>query len=203
VNYSEIKALAISYSDRADAEVADRMDDFLRIVEARINRPLKTQKMSTRVTINSITGQEYYGLPADFDGLRDIEIQDTDGNRTTPPYLSPELMNNKANTTTTEAGYTIIHDQLHIYPAQTGAVIELVYYQTLLPLTSEVTTNWVGDLYPDCYVFGLLVEINAFVKDPQTATVWDARFKEAIAEIDSNDQLSRWSGTALQVRIAT
>ena len=49
-------------------------------------------------------------------------------------------------------------------------------------------------------IFGLLVEINAFVKDASTAAAWDQRFKEALAEIKEDDQISRWSGPPLVIR---
>jgi hypothetical protein len=200
--YSEILDLAKSYADREnDVEINSKMDSFFRIVEARVNRSLKHQKMSSRVTINSIADQTYYGLPADFDGLREIQITDGTSCVTTPSYHSPEQINNRVNGPSPGIAYNILADQLQIQPAQDGAVIELVYYQTLLPLSSGNITNWLSELYPDCYLFGLMVEINAFVKDPQTAQIWDTRFKESISEIDLNDQITRWSGPSLQVRI--
>lgn len=200
MTYTEIIALAKSYADRFDTEVADNMDGFMRIVESRINRYLKTQKMSARLAITVVTDQELYDLPADFDGLRSIEVTATSGDSVTPKFFTPEQINNRVESTNNGIAYSIIANQLQIQPAQSDATIELVYYQTLLPLTSTVATNWLGDDYPDCYVFGLLVEINSFVKDPITATAWDARFKESREEIDLNDQLSRWSGTPLQIK---
>lgn len=202
MNYTEIIDIALGYADRTDTEVTDRMDSFLRIVESRTNRPLNTQKMVSRVSIEAITGQEYYGLPADFDGLRDIEVKGvSSGVSTTPKYHSPEQMNNRAGGTFSDIAYAIIDDQLQLQPAQTDSFIELVYYQNLSELSAVAPTNWLSDLYPDCYIFGLLVEINAFVKDADTANMWDARFKESVAAIQSNDRDTRWSGTALQMRI--
>jgi hypothetical protein len=200
MNYAEIVDVALGYADRTDAEVTNRMDSFLRIVEARTNRPLSTQKMVSRVTIDSITDQEYYGLPADFDGLRDIEVRSTVAGTITPKYHSPEQMNNRIGRNCRDIAYAIIDDQLQLQPAQTDAVIELVYYQNLEELSTGTPNNWLSDLYPDCYIFGLLVEINAFVKDAETASMWDARFKESVAEIKSNDQDTRWSGTSMQMR---
>ena len=202
MNYTEIVDIALGYADRTDTEVTSKMDSFLRIVESRTNRPLNTQKMVSRVSIESITDQEYYGLPTDFDGLRDIEVTPIGGGQiTTPRYHSPEQLNNRAGGTYNDIAYAIIDDQLRIHPAQTEQVIQLVYYQNLPELSTVIPNNWLSDLYPDCYVFGLLVEINAFVKDAETAGMWDIRFKESVAAIQSNDRDSRWSGTSLQMRI--
>ena len=95
MNYAEIVALALSYADRTDAEVANRVDDFLRVVESRINRVLKTMDMSTRTTTITITDKEYYTLPDDFAGMRDIEIREAASSyKTTLQYLNPEQLNN-------------------------------------------------------------------------------------------------------------
>lgn len=200
MNYSEITSAALGYSDREhDQEVLNKLDSFLKIVESRVNRVLKTQKMAVRVKLEAITGKNFYGLPLDFDGLRDIEVSNITGDVITPSYMSPEQINNRYNTSNKDIAYCIINDQLQIEPAQSDSTIELVYYRRVQELTA-LDDNWLSDTYPDCYIFGLLVEINSFVKDAEAAMMWDQRFKEAVSEIKGNDQLSRWSGPALQIR---
>ena len=209
MNYATIVSTALSYSDReTDVELTNRIDDFLRIVESRINRVLKVQKMSVRTLLTTAADQEYYGLPADFAGLRDIEMRaqdDTDGaarNRYTGEYLSPEQMNTAVsfNENASNFYYTVIANQLQISPPQDGMVMELVYYRKLPDLTENDSVNWMSEDNPDAYIFGLMVEVSAFVKNAGATDLWNARFKESLGEIDVDDSLSRWSGTALQVR---
>jgi len=203
MNYTEIKALALSYADREDAEVSDRLDDFISIVESRINRVLGVRKMVTRSQTTTIKDQEYYGLPADFSGIRDIEMFDilAPKSRSTLKYLSPEQMNSIADLSTDFVYYTIIADQFQISPTQDGKILEIVYYQNLPPLTDVSPENWLTFYAPDAYVFGILTEINAFVKDKETANLWDTRFKETIDNLSNKDDTERWSGTAMQTRI--
>lgn len=212
MNYSEIVALALSYADRTDAEVVDRVDDFIEIAEARINRLLEVRKMATRSTITTVTNQIYYGLPSNFAGLRDIEIYGTSADplssdfRQTLQYLTPEQMNQKTATpaASTSASskiyYTIIADQIQIHPAQSGNTMEIVYYQTVPNLNSTDTTNWLGDSAPDAYVFGILAEINAFVKDATTSDLWNTRFLGVMNQLSQDDAKDRWSGQPLQMR---
>lgn len=203
MNYTEITQLALSYADRNDEEVTSRIDLFLKVVESRINRIIKTSGMSSRTTIATVTDQEYYSLPADFAGLRDIEFRATASSdaRETYDYLPPAQMNAIADRNANGHYYTLIADQLHILPAKaTGGVIEIVYFQKLDPLTSSNANNWLSDDYPDVYLFALMVEISAFVKDKESKALWDARFKEALIEIQNDDGVVRWSGTPLQVR---
>jgi len=81
-----------------------------------------------------------------------------------------------------------------------GKIIEIVYYQKLVPLTSLATTNWLSASHPDVYTFGLLVEISSFVKDAEAKALWDARFMDAVAAIQTDDDRIRWSGTPLTIR---
>lgn len=201
MNYTEIVTLALNYADREDDSVVNNMDNFLRMVESRINRELTVQKMSARATILTVDSQEYYGLPSDFQGMRDIEIQPAgSSNRNTMSYLSPEQMNQHISHNLQSYVYTIIADQLQISPSSEGDVLEIVYYQNIPPLATATPTNWVSDRSPDLYLEGLMVEINSFVKDAQAAQLWDVRFRGTLSELTIDDAESRWSGTSLQIR---
>jgi len=137
--------------------------------------------------------------------MRDIEIRSEYSSRTrsTLKYLNPEQMNDVSQfgSETGQVFYTIIANQLQIMPPQDNRVLEMVYYQSIKPLTSLTPINWISQEFPDLYLFGLMVEINAFVKDAESKMIWDQRFKEAIVEIEADDQQSRWSGTPLEIRL--
>ena len=44
-----------------------------------------------------------------------------------------------------------------------------------------------------------MVEISAFVKNPDATSLWNSRFKESLGEIDLDDSKARWSGSMLTV----
>ena len=210
MNYTEIKELALNYADRQDLEVINNIDNFMRVVEARESKHIQVQKQSMRTRLLTSADQEYYGLPGDFNGLRDIEIANIDGtSRSTLAYLNPEQMNLATNTDQTisiegenaQGYYTIIANQVQIYPPVSDKLLEIVYYQKIPSLTSTETNNWLSDDNPDSYVFGILVEISSFVKDELAYKLWDTRFRQSLEEISKNDKDSRWSGTPLRVRI--
>jgi len=206
MNYDEVKELALAYADREkDTEILAKIDLFIRVTEARVNRVLKVQKMSVRTQIMTVLDQEYYGLPLDFSGLRDIEIRtdDTAQDRITLQYLSPEQMNDaaKRGATSKKIFYNIIANQLQIYPTQDSKLLELVYYSKVPALNSVDATNWMSLDNPDVYLFGIMVEISAFVKDAAAAQLWDTRFVAAMEEIHHDDKLTRWSGTSLYTKV--
>lgn len=204
MTYDEIVQAALSYADRVDTETMSQMDIFLRVVEARINRKIKTQEMSVRSQLTLIEGQEYYALPNDYGGMRDIEIRPTNSSSKRIPssYLNPEQFDNAVTNNLNENYYTIVAGQIQIYPTQpTGYILEIIYYRKLIPLNSTNTENWLSINNPDAYIFGLMTEIKSFVQDKEGAVLWDSRFKESIDDIDLNDSKTRWAGNSLQVRV--
>ncbi len=210
MDYNDIKTTTYAYADRTDAETIARYDDFLRITESKINRVLKTLKMTARASITTVTDAEYYGLPDSFEGMRDIQINGTNasGENTvvTCEYRTPAQINERMNNVNVFANndaiyYSIINNQLQIVPPQENNTIEMVYYKKVPPLTPTVLTNWISDENPDCYIFGVLTEISSFNKDAETAALWSARFEQSLGEIVNNDVDIRYgSGNQLQIR---
>ena len=204
MNYSDVVSLALSYSDREDDEVVSRMDNFLNITEARVNRKLRVFNMSIRATLAMADDQVYYGLPPDFGGLRDVEVVNPGGAHTTLTFLNPEQLNgvrNRGASGVSKVYYNLNARQIQIFPPQpTGYEMEIVYYQKLVPLGTADPINWLSDTNPDVYIFGLCVEISSFVKDKESALLCDGRFKEALEEIQTEDSTDRWSGPTLETR---
>ena len=79
--------------------------------------------------------------------------------------------------------------------------LEVVYYQTVLPLTADNSSNWLSEKNPDAIIFGLCAEMAAFAKDDVLFGIYDARFKESLTMITRDDDVTRWSGPALRVQV--
>jgi len=206
MNYTEIVDMALSYADRTDDEVTTRMDNFLRMAEARINKKLKVADMSSRATIDmtlAATNQEVFALPTDFGGLRSIKIIGDE--QRTLTYVNPEQLANRKSKGVFSANdriyYNIVIKEIHMYPPTNVGIMEITYYQRVPALTSGAPNNWISDDNPECYIFGLLVEITAFAKDADAFAIWQGRFEESIVDIEIDDQKTRWSGTPLQIHL--
>ncbi len=200
MNYTEIVDTALSYADRQDTETVGKIDMFLRIVEARINRFLATQKMITSVQLPLVTDQTEYQLPNDFQSLHNCYFQSTvNVNVRNPLQLTtPEEYNTFLNTATSINHYNILGGNIRIdyKPTDTDVVdwtLALEYFSRVIPLSTEVDTNWISEVNPDCYIFGLITEINAFVKDAQSTQFWNERFVAALSEIKLQDNDYMWN----------
>lgn len=207
MTYDELIVVSQAYADREDIEVSSNMDNFILFVEARMNRTLKTRKQSARAFIPTVTDQEYYPLPLDFAGIRDIQLDSTaptaDHKVAIFNYLQPEAMNKQRSRPYAGRNYySIIADQLHVYPAQeANQAIEIVYFQKVPNLNSVDNTNWMSLDNPDMYLAGMIAEIELFVKHFDVGKLWYDRMTSQINELESADIKERWSGSALFTRV--
>lgn len=207
MNYTEITDTALGYADRADSEIASRMDLFLKMVESRINRKIESQESVITVQTVIIDNVFEYTLPTDFKELVDIKIVNTDNEN----YSYPLVMASLERVTTFRMDgsdkriYAIVGSVIQIcsnpYDVDLNLVLEISYKQKVPALTSVDTTNWVSLNHPDVYVFGLLVEINAFIKNAEATMLWDQRFNTTLDEIDVQDSKYRWSGPTLKIEV--
>jgi len=205
VIYTDIKTSALVYADRVgDAELTSaRLDSFLRIVEARINRSLNTQPMNLSVIIPSVPDQLSYQLPDGWLIVRNVVRRDASATSgTVLASINLEQMNNARTNKSSNSYYYITESSLHVHPLLADTeVLDIAYTSRLVPLSSINIENPIAKYNPDCYIFGLLVEISSFVKDTTAIQFWDTRFKEALNEISAQDMSATWAGVPLQVRL--
>jgi len=207
MNYTEIKDMALGYSDRQDTEVTGKMDLFLKMVESKINRALETQPMIATVQTVLVDNVFEYTLPTDFLSIKDIKIVNTDNENYSYPMemSSPERVTTFRLDGSDQRIYAIIGNTVQIcsnpYDATLNLVLEISYYQKLPALTSGATTNWVSNNHPDAYIFGLMVEINAYVKDAEATMLWENRFNGVLSEITAQDIRYLWGGPTLKIKV--
>ncbi len=209
MNYKQIKESAQGYVDRYDAELVNAIPGFTKVVESKINSALKTGEQSVRAQIWLERNQEYYGLPDDWGGFRDVELVRkgsqslNEGTGYHPVggmtliYVNPEQMNGTSRKER-QRYYTVIANQIQVAPPTDNDILEVVYYQRVPPLANDPDTNWLSEKHPDSYIFGLCAEISAFAKDAVGFELYKMRFAEAIADIAMDDQVTRWSGPSLR-----
>lgn len=214
MNYTELVAAAVAYADRQDLEVEQNIDTFIVMVESRINRLLKVRKQTARAFAPTVDGQEYYCLPGDYAGMRDIQLNSaisTSPHKVTQyHYLSPEQMNIKRGAPDGGQYYTVIADKLQVSPCPpAGMSIEMVYYQrlpTIIPQTIDevledpTKENWMSLDHPDIYVAGMTGQIERFAKNYEVSNQWFSDMGALVEELDYADDLERWAGQALVTR---
>ena len=206
MNLKEIIKAAQAYCDRYDEEMESTMPSFVKVVEGKINNALRTGDQAVRSQIYLERENEYYGLPSDWGGARDVEILEAGKQHgRTLTYLAPEEMNKLSRspnrTYPRHNYYTIIANQIQVAPPSDNEILEIVYYQRLPALTNDEDINWLTEKNPDAYIFGLCTEISVFAKDVMSYETYKNRFAESLMDITMEDQITRWSGPSLRVQV--
>jgi hypothetical protein len=207
MNYNELVAASKAYADRQDIEVDANVDIFILMAEARINRVLKTREQTSRAYAPTVDLQEFYTVPPDYAGMRHVKLNSAlstaEHVETQLHYLTPEQFAiRRGQTYCGTSYYCVIADQIQVYPIiDAGQSIEMTYYQKVPNLSLNNLTNWMSESHPDIYLAGITSEMETFAKNYEVGQSWDARMSRSINELDTVDELERWSGQPLVVRI--
>jgi len=203
MNFAEIKASVLGYADRYDAEVDGKFSSFVPIVEGRINSVLSTRLSLVDLVIPIVTLDTTFPFPADLLFLKQVKLVNATGEAIfqyiSESYFDKVLANgiSKPYYTVTNAAFKVPWTFLN-----DGTEALHIRYEQQVPPLEVAGSNWLSIGCPQVYVFGLLVELYAFVKDAEAATLWDVRFKEELDNIENTDYRTQWSGTTpLQTKL--
>lgn len=197
--YDELKASVTSWLKRD--ELTEQSEDFITLAEAYFNRVIRSTEMETRTTLSA--SSEFTSLPSDYLGLRSIHITgspDTELKYVTPQQLTQTERNED---TGTPFLYTIIDQELQLYPAPTSSTdVDIVYLQKIPALTASNTTNWLLTDHPDIYLYASLAQAEGFLYNDNRIAVWDGQAHRAIATLNNNANKRRVGTGPLEPRVS-
>jgi len=198
-NYSTLKVAVANWLDRDD--LTARIPEFISLAEARFNRALRIRAMETVSTaISTVAGTREYALPSGYVQAKEFHLS-TDP-LTPLSYITPEMMSRvwAGSTQGKPQAFTIIGDNLRLGPEPDAVyTTSLLYYKTFDALSDATTTNWVILNAPDIYLYGSLLEAEPFVMNDERVGLWATAFKQAIEDVQFQDNKDRHSGSELRV----
>lgn len=178
-----------------DTLIAPDVPDMIRLFEVEADRRLKT-RWSEGFADLSLDEDDYNVLlPNDFRSLRSIRFSGVDPIFNIN-YLTPEQLNMAAGRFFTIEGLTL---RLANIGGENDR-IRIGYMRGLMPLGDNVPFNWLLQNCPDAYLFGSLVEAEAFTGNDERAAGWLQRREAAFQSIINADQEAKYGGGGLQMR---
>lgn len=187
-DYADLVSKVGQWLDRDDLD--DRIPDFVALVEARLNRVLRS--VNSEVSALWAVTDEFYPLPSDFRKLRNLYI---DGSPDQPlvemsPVAIPTMFSGSSGT---PRAFYIEGRQLGFAPPPDQPyTLRASYFQRIPPLTSALPSNWVLTEHPDIYVWGALMHAAYYIRDPDAVSACESMFDQAIAELQRESRLDRW-----------
>jgi hypothetical protein len=192
-NYSELVTAVGDWLDRDD--LAAKVPTFIQLAEARLNRLLEDPEME--VTSTTTATGDYTALPSDFGAM--VSVSTGDGVlRAAGPVEFAALDH---TVTGTPRYYTVVDGSISFAPNNSSAVIRIVYRRRIPALTASNTTNWLLTLAPDVYLYGALVQAEAFLAEDDRLELWKSAFDESIAELRGDASRRKWGAGPIGPRI--
>lgn len=191
-SYSDLTTAAANWANRAD--LTSRIPEFIALAEAKMNRRLRTIDMVTKNATFSITG-EYVAVPTSFGGVKTFYLN-TAAKAVLEWATDDYITNNFPSGTGQPEVYNVQGSNFRFGPTP-GATYSstLVYYLAVPALTGSATTNWMITSHPDAYLYGVMAELSAYLKDNVAAQGWVQAMYQVLDEIKGNSNKSTW-GTA-------
>lgn len=93
-------------------------------------------------------------------------------------------------------------DRLYFWPLNTSFQYTAVgiQYGAITPLSDAAPSNYFSETTPDLLLAATLFEAATYVKSPQQAGIWSARYDRALNELQSADDRQEYSATPLTQR---
>jgi hypothetical protein len=182
--YANLKTAVADWLNRTDLTAA--IPDFITLAEAELKRRLRRTSVSDTLDIDD----EVVDLPSDLAELRSISLASSSPSQDVPLRLcTPEMLAERkarANGVTGRpSDFAIVAGQLQVAPAPDQTyTANIVYFQSLDPLTTSNTTNDVLDEAPDAYLFGALLQAEPYLEHDDRIPVWREKFDRAIDQLN-------------------
>ena len=197
--FAQLKTATANWLDRSD--LTDRIPEFISLAEARFNRVLRIRDMETVSTaISTAAGTREYDLPTGFVQMKEFHL--TTDPLTPLAYITPEMMSRiqAGSSKSKPQVFTIIADKVRLGPNPDAVyTTSMLYYKAFTALSDSATTNDMLTNNPDVYLYGTLLEAEPFIMNDERVQLWAIAFKQAIDDIQNQDNKDRHSGSQLRV----
>lgn len=198
-NYSELKTAIAAWLHRSDLD--DRLPEFIALAETRINGDVMGRAMDTRTNLTATASSRFVTLPTDMLEMRRLTLLDEPYEAL--EYKSPDQLT-QDDAYQTDTGrpefFTIVGSQIELSPTPDSAYsLEILYRQRVPALSDAAPTNWLLTANPNVYLFASLLQGGVWTQDEARFPIWEAKYREAIAAVNTVDW---YSGSSLRVRSA-
>ena len=177
--------------------------DLIALFESDASRRLRTHYQEVSATISTVSDTDTYDLPDDFLEAKEFAITGTDP-RIPLTYVSADQLDDFCTTTGEPRYYNIEASSIRVAPTPDAVYqISIQYWGAIVPLSDSNTSNWLLVNFPDCYLYGSLVEAELFLGSDATDNRYQTftqRREQAYQAILLADRKFRTGGGRLRMK---
>jgi hypothetical protein len=193
--YTELFTEVALWAHRDDSSFTDRIPVFIKLVEARFNRTLRTTDMeATLVSTPLVSGAA--DLPDGFLAFKELRFA---GDKTYTLQTKPlEFIRAQDSTSVGNAQYFAVTGSQVVCWPPTGPIAGTYY--TEIPNLQDNETNWLLTAHPDLYLFAVLTEAALFTQDDSRIPLWAEKTAALLDMVQRSDDRNQNDGGILAIR---
>lgn len=193
-SYPDLVNALEGYLKRTD--YTTRIPLFISLTEARLNRLLDDPEMEQRATLTGTA--QYTALPSDFKRIigvttGGVPLHQISGSAITSLNQSPSGLPRQ---------YAVVDGAITFAPVSLTNTISILYVRRIPALTAAAPTNWLLELAPDLYLYGVLMQAHIYGWDDERVPGFKSLFDEAVEELRVDASNRRWGSAPLAPRLA-
>lgn len=201
VNYRGLVESVQRWLNRTDLQ--EDVPDFIRLAEARFRRVLVMPDMETTVTLAPAASVP---LPADFDSMRSLGIPGSHAMDQLSPadFLAIPMGPNNQPARGQPAKFMIASGVMQFWPVPDKAYAAQMTYRANIPsLGPSQDSNWLLAKHPDVYLYGTILQAEAFGWNDERVPIIKAALDEAIGEVMQAGTRQRYGSGPLTMKPPT
>jgi hypothetical protein len=196
-SYAELATAIADWASRNDTKVTGNVSNFVALAEEKIWQRVRVSWGITRAVLTVPAAQNWVALPEDWLAFK--RIRNTNPLMPRMDYAPMDYLEDLPSPGLPEV-YSI--EGGRFYWGQTPDVDQTfnIAYFAHPGALEEATTTWLLERAPSIYLYGALVELFMYAKNPAKAAEYGTLFDKAIDELDSADRAAMASGSQLRMR---
>jgi hypothetical protein len=195
---ADLKAAIGNWVSRTD--LTARMDEFIVLAERDIARNLRKKVIRASLTLDA--GSDFKALPAACAILRSVRY-DTSSKQYPLTIQASATLAQVRRTGSSAPFYCAIVDNTLLFDVtpDTGYVMEIEYYEKLVPLATDGVTNTVLTDAPDIYLYACLKEVEPYLEHDERNPMWSAKYQKAVEDENQSREEAELGGAPLSPRL--
>ena len=192
MTYDNLTSNVLQYLERNDPAVVNQIPTFIMLAEFEIAEMMKSLGQQQVVQSTMQVGNPVIPKPARW--RKTVSMNITVAGKLQSVLLRKyEYLRNYApdSTATGTPLYYSDYDYDNWLVAPTpdqSYAFEVLYYERLVPLSSETQTNWITRNAPNAMLYGTLLQAMPFLKNDQRL-IFQQKYTEAVQALSNEDKL--------------
>ena len=199
-NYGELKTSVASLLNREDLTAV--IPDFVKILEAQVNRDVKFRCRSMETTATLTFTGNAATLPTDFIEARTIVYNSSPTKRLEFLSLSSFYDTFTGTGSGSSVNFTITGNSVLVGPSPGATNCTMTYYQKLPTLVNDTDANWLLTNHPDVYLYGSCIASAPYLGEDSRLQTWFGLFDRASGAIAGDDARGRYSGAPVAPKVS-